>query len=87
MNEATKEMLWHLHAKKIIGRKHVPENKILKYTIKWLSKKEKKEFEKGYRQLLSEKILLRTKKRTGKGTDWHISLNPKKMQEIEEILL
>ena len=86
MKNAIKQIIKYLYTKKIIGAKHTPEQKALKNTIKWQSKQEKKEFEKEYQLIIREEIILRIKKQTGKGTDWHISLNPKKLQEAEEML-
>ncbi|KYK25415.1 hypothetical protein AYK26_06115 [Euryarchaeota archaeon SM23-78] len=67
---------------RIIGGKHTPENKIIKSKTKWLDKKEKKEFQKEYKELIKQGVMIRVKKRTGKGSDWHISLNSKKVNEV-----
>jgi len=32
------------------------------------------------------KIILRVKKKTGKGSNWHISLNPRKLKELYGII-
>jgi hypothetical protein len=30
--------------------------------------------------------LIRLKKRTGKGSEWHISIHPKRVNDVDEIL-
>ena len=85
MNEASKAVLAYLLNKRIFTR-HKPEKKILKFKTKWLKKEEKKEFEKEYKRLVNEEIIIREKKQKSKGTDWHIRLNPKKLKEVYEIL-
>jgi len=82
MNNAIRAFLTTLLNQRIIGGKHTPEEKIIKSKTRWLDKQEKKEFNKEYKQLINEEIVLKVKKRTGKAYDWHISLNPKKVQEI-----
>ena len=82
MNRAIKALLTTLLNQKIIGAKHTIENRIIKSKTKYLEKQEKKDFTKEYKQLINNNIIIRIKKRTGKGKDWHISLNAKKVQEI-----
>lgn len=81
-----KKLLKRLLTKKIIGGKHTPEQKIVNLFTKWLNKQERKEFEKMYKQLINEEIIIRTKKQTGKGTNWHVNLNSRKIQEIREMV-
>jgi len=73
-------------SKRIIGGSHTPENKLITSKTKWLNKKEIKEFEKEYKQIINNKIIIRLKKRTKKSSDWHISLNSKKLKELSELL-
>ena len=86
MNKAIEALLSSLLNKRKIGGSHTPENKAVMPKTKWLSDGERKEFENEYRNLLNQGVLLRMKKRTGKGDDWHISLNPRKLREIYDIL-
>jgi len=82
MNRALRAVLVVLLNKRYIGWKHTPEDKLIKSKTKWLEKKEHKDFEKEYKKLINKDLILRLKKRTGKGSDWHISLNPRKLKEI-----
>ena len=67
-----------------IRGRHFPENKLITSRIKWLSKTQIKEFEKDYKTILP--YLIRLKKRTGKGTEWHLSINPRYLAEISTLL-
>lgn len=68
-----------------IGEKHTPESKIIKSKIKWLCKKERKEFHKECgKEIKQNNTVIRIRKRTKKGSDWHISVNPRKIKEIIE---
>ena len=73
-------------SKRIIGGSHTPEGKLIASKTKWLNKKEIKQFEKEYKQIINNKIIIRLKKRTKKSSDWHISLNSKKLKELSELL-
>ncbi len=84
MNKAITSILKFLLNQNIIGAKHFPENKLIKSRIKWLNKQEQKNFKKQYK--LIKKYLIRLKKRTGKGSSYHISINPKYLKEIKELL-
>ena len=86
MNLVLKTILLFLIDKKYIGGKHIPEDKLIKSKTKWIDTKAKKEFEKEYKRMLNDSFILRLKKRTGKGSNWHISLNPRKLKELYEIL-
>ncbi|MFH1637671.1 MAG: hypothetical protein ABIB71_04585 [Candidatus Woesearchaeota archaeon] len=35
---------------------------------------------------INNQLILKTKKRTGKGSDWHISLNPRNLKEVYEMI-
>jgi len=80
------DLLQRMIIQKYIGGKHTPEKNILKNKIAYLTRKERKEFELIYTQLINEEIIIRKKKMTKKSTDWHISLNPKKTKIVKEII-
>lgn len=84
MNKAIKALITTMLNKRIIGGKHAPEEYLLK--TRWLRKEEIKEFEKEYRQLINNQSILKIKKKTGKGSDWHISLNPRNLKELYELI-
>ena len=42
---------------------------------------------KEYRDAINNHLILKIKKRTGKGSDWHISLNPRKLKELYEMII
>lgn len=84
MNSALRAIINHMLNNRIIGEKHTPEKILIVSRTKWLNKDERKEFKKEYETLIKSSIILRAKKRTGKGYDWHISINPKKIGEITE---
>lgn len=86
MNEGLRGLLLTLLNRRYIGGKHTPEEKSIRSKIKWLGSHEQKEFEKEYKQLVNEGIILRSKKMTGKGSDWHISLNPRTLKELYDRL-
>jgi hypothetical protein len=86
MNKAIRALLTTLLNQKKIGGSHTPEHRLIAAKTQWLNKDGRKEFEKEYKQLKNEQILLCSRKRTGKGFDWHISLNPKRLKEIYEQL-
>lgn len=86
MNLALKATITLMLNKKIIGGKHTPEDKVLGFKTKWLSKEEYHEFEAEYRQAINNQLILRIKKQTGKGSDWHLSLNPRKLKELYEMI-
>ncbi|MBW2965717.1 hypothetical protein KY342_01285 [Candidatus Woesearchaeota archaeon] len=71
--------------KKKIGGSHIPEDKTLK-RIRWIEDKERKAFEKEYKDLINNGYIFRQKKKTGKGSDWHISLNPKRLKDLYDLL-
>ena len=81
-----KTILKKLFRHRIIGGKHTPEERMIRYKTKWLQKEEIAEFDEAYRYAINEQLILRIKKRTGKGSDWHISLNPRKLKEIYDLI-
>jgi hypothetical protein len=82
MNRALKALLAHMINRGYIGARHLPESRIIISKIKWLSKADKKEFFSQYKEMLNDHYIMRLKKRTGKGSDWHISLNPRRIKEV-----
>lgn len=84
MNRALKALLTTMLNKKYIGGRHTPEEKLVNSKTKWLQREELVEFGMEYRQALNEWLIIRLLKRTGKGSDWHVSLNPRKLKEIYE---
>lgn len=86
MNKNLETILLYLINKRIIGAKHTSENKLVQSKTKWISKEEKKEFAIQYKEIINKRIIIRVKKRTGKGSDWHISINPRKIKELNQIL-
>ena len=82
MNKAIRALLTTLLNKRKIGGSHIAEQLMLSSKTKWLSKDERREFNKEYKELINSQVILRSKKRTGKGYDWHISLNPKSVEQV-----
>ncbi len=86
MNPSLRAMISLMLNKRIIGRKHTPEEKMIRSKTKWLQREEYNEFQKEYRDAINNQLILKIKKRTGKGSDWHISLNPKRLKELYEMI-
>lgn len=86
MDDALRALLRSMLNKRCIGNKHTPEEKIVNSKTKWLKKEELREFERGYKALINENAIIRTRKKTGKGTGWHISLNPRCLNFIYRLL-
>lgn len=86
MNPSLKAIITSMLNKRIIGGKHTPEDKMVLSKTRWLQKEECAEFEKEYHDAINSQLILRIKKRTGKGSDWHISLNPHKLKELYEMI-
>jgi hypothetical protein len=64
--------------------KHTPEKQLIMSFAKHVPKTERKMFLKEYSSFRNNYCIV-LKKRTGKGSEWHISLNPRKLKEIIEI--
>jgi hypothetical protein len=67
-----------------IGGKHFPEDKLITSRTRHLNKDGQKEFEKEYERI--KPYLIRLKKKTGKSSSWHISIDPKHLADIENLL-
>ena len=86
MQKATESILLFLWNRHYIGAKHFPEKKLITSRTKWLSKKELKLFEIEYKNLVKKGYFIQLKKRTGKGSEFHISINPRKLKEFKELI-
>lgn len=86
MNERLKQFIRVLYTRKIIGNKHIPEHLMIKGILRGINNQERKTFICEYELLIKNEMIFRLKKRTGKGTGWHISLNPDKLKEIMGII-
>lgn len=85
MGKGMKILIDIMVRKRYIGNKHFPERALMLRSSKGLSRQERKEFEDEYKSFLNGLFLTKLKKRTGKGSEWHISINPDKVKEIEEM--
>ncbi|MBI2147653.1 hypothetical protein HYU19_04210 [Candidatus Woesearchaeota archaeon] len=72
----------------IWGGKHTPLNFIKRGIPEHYrnSHKGQKTFAEVLKELNNEELIILTLKRTGKGSDEHISLNPRKVYEIRQLL-
>lgn len=86
MNSTLRAVLIFLYSKQYIGAKHIPENRLLRKKTRFILKEEIKPFTKEYNRMIRAGYILRMKKKTGKGTDWHIALNPRTLQEVLEMI-
>ncbi len=86
MHPITESVLIFLLNRKYIGGRHTPESMLIKLKTKYSAKEEIKAFEDEYKQLINDAMIMKTKKRTGKGSSWHISLNPGKVYELKRLL-
>ncbi|MBD3314116.1 hypothetical protein GF345_06755 [Candidatus Woesearchaeota archaeon] len=82
MNKALRDLFLTLLNQRCFGRKHTPEKKLIRSKTRWLDNAETKEFYRQYKQAVNESLIVRMKKRTKKGSDWHISLNTRMKKEI-----
>jgi len=85
VNRALKAILRFMLNKRYIGARHFPEERLMKSRTKWLSKQEFREFRKEYMSMIH--CFRRAKKRTGRGSAWHISIDPRHLSEIEEMIV
>jgi hypothetical protein len=86
INKEVNAMLKKLYIRKCIGRAHMPEEILLKKVKRIKNKKYRKKIEKQWKELENCKYIIRMKKRTKKGMDFHVCLNPKVVFEIEQWL-
>jgi hypothetical protein len=85
MNDALKNILLNLLHNRIICGRHTPE-RIALSRVSILRPYERREFFKDYKSLINQGYIFRQKKRTGKGYEEHISLNPEHIEEIKHWL-
>lgn len=86
MNEILRSVLIFLLSKRYIGGKHMPEEKLILRKTRWIGPQMKMDFYDGYDRLVKDGLILRSRKRTGKGMGWHIALNPRRLMQIHEII-
>jgi hypothetical protein len=86
MNNLLLDLLDRMLKRRIIGAKHIPENLMIKPKLKLIDNHSRKEFYHEYNTLIKQNYFIRLKKRTGKGSEYHISLNPEMIEEISELL-
>ena len=70
----------------IIGSKHAPERLMFRFALKHFGRDVQKTFYADYTVLLNKDYFVKLKKRTGKGTEYHISLNPEMIEELKELI-
>ena len=81
LSEGTKDIIRKLYHKKRIGGRHTEEKNCLRW-IKDLSPEKHKLVLKEWRECIKEGLILKEIK-TG---EFHVSINPKKIKEIHEII-
>lgn len=87
MNNGTKAILTFLLNKRYIGGKHFPEDKLFISRTKYLPRDAQRDCKAELHDLIKNGFILRLKKKTGKGTEWHICLNPRRVSEVCEMIL
>ncbi len=72
----------------IWGGKHAPLDLVIKGIPEHYrnTHKGKKAVEKALKELTNDELVIILSKRTGKGSDDHVSLNPRKVSEIKQFL-
>lgn len=78
-------ILEFLLKKECIGGVHTPLGRV-KSCIELHSKRDKKAFEQALDELVKCAWVIASSKRTGKGTDIHLSINPRALVEIKTFL-
>ena len=70
------------------GGKHTPVDFVMKGIPEYYrnTNKGKKLIEKALKKLVNDELVIILIKKTGKGSGSHISLNPRKVREIREII-
>jgi hypothetical protein len=86
MNKRLLHLLNYIIRHHVIGAKHAPESLMFRFALKKFNKDIQKEFYRDYELLSSKNYFIRLKKRTGKGSEYHISLNPEMIDKLEEII-
>lgn len=78
-------ILEFLLKKSCIGGAHTPLGRV-RSCVEVHSKQEKKEFEQAIDELVKQEWVIALTKRTGKGSDIHLSINPRALDEISTYL-
>jgi hypothetical protein len=86
MNAGLIRIIIALRNRNVIGHKHFPERLAIVSKIKRLPKQEQKEILAQYNELVNKGYFWRLMKKTGKGSEWHVSINPEMLKEIEELI-
>jgi len=86
MNDKLRDIIVTMFKHGYVGARHIPEERLVVSRIKFLRKNLQKEFYKEYHTLLQKNYFIRLKKRTGKGSDWHVSINPEMVEELHEFM-
>jgi len=87
-NRVKKLILQKLIRSKVWGGKHVPLDVVTKGIPEHYrnTHKGKKAVEKVLKELTNDEWIILLTKKTGKGSDDHVSLNPRKVSEIKQFL-
>jgi hypothetical protein len=86
MNDVLRLVTIRLLNSHIIGEKHTPESAFITSKLKYLSKVEQNDFKKEYGRFIQDGYIIRQRKKTGKGSDWHICLNPEQLGELRILI-
>lgn len=83
-----KFILRELIKRRKIGGSHTTLDNVVQHlSDEFLKEKRtRKIIESALKELVNDKMVIVLKKRTGKGSDLHISINPRKLKEIAELL-
>lgn len=84
--EEIKSVVRTLLTRKCIGGVHTPEAQLFRKFKNIHDKIIRKKIDEDWKQLENSGCIIRMKKRTKKGTDYHVSLNPKRVFEMKEWL-
>ncbi|MBI4453103.1 hypothetical protein HY636_00500 [Candidatus Woesearchaeota archaeon] len=82
----TRNILKVLFNRKSIGNAHFPEDLLFKRLKNIHDKQLRKLVDEEWKKLENEGFIVRMKKKTHKGNDFHVSLNPKRIFEVKEMI-
>jgi hypothetical protein len=85
MASCINQAITYLWKQRCIGERHIPEMYLIRFVLRHRTRDEIKEFQKDFRAAVNEGLIIRLKKRTGKGSGYHISLNPSRIPMIHEL--
>ena len=85
---AKKFIMRELIKRRNIGGSHTPLDRVVHYLPEEFlkDKRTKKIINSAIKELVNEGMIIIMQKKTGKGSDLHISANPRKLKEISELL-